>query len=954
MGRRLCIVCALGVVCVFPGAAQAAVADYLGKPVAAVRLTIEERETTDPALTQIVATEIGRPLSMAQVRESLTHLYSLGRFEGVSVDATLENGRVLLHYELSPIHSVTSIRFEGPSAAGVQRSALRRAITDRYGVTPQLTRTADMARTVEGVLADLGYLHPVVTSRAEISHDPDQAALVFAVDPKARTTIGTVDIVGTPSVPPAELRKKLRLATGTPYAREPLNARIEKYLTDRRKHGYYEARIVPAVAFADDDRVANVTLTVDPGPLVRVVFAGDPLGKDLQQAFVPIEREGSADEDLLEDASHRIEEHFRAQGYRDAAAPHTRQTSDNELLITFTIVKGPLYRVTEYEISGNSSVSLDEIVKQVRVDQPFVDARLDADITAIETAYRRAGYARVRAQPTTRFAASPQAPAIVPVSIALVVLEGPRTAINRIAIAGNASMDDATLRSEVRLEPGGPYVPSTALADRDRIQLKYQNAGYQNAAVEVMAEASADGTAADVTFRVNEGPRIFIDHVLIVGNVRTKTETIERELQIKPNEPFSLDKINESQRRLTALGLFRRARITEVGHGSETTRDLLVSIEEAPPTTIGYGAGVEARRAVLGADENGQARERYDVAPRALFEISRRNLFGRNRSASLFTSVSRSVRYSLTEYRAVATFREPRLFDTPADAFVNATLEQQHRSSFDFARRSLSANLQRRFDNPYSVIASYQLQRTRVFNLQPSEGDPNLIERAFPKYLLSSFSGTIIRDTRDDPVDAKSGNYFSGTGQLASEAIGSEFAFVKATLNGQMFRRVPHTNQVVFAGNARLGLARGYTSVVDPLGIEQKGPLPPSERFFAGGDTTQRAYALDQLGVRHTPPQEGDTINADGFAIGGNAILLFNGELRVPVTSSLGVVGFLDTGNVFANASDIAAKEFRTAIGSGVRYKSPVGPLRFDFGFNISPRPGEKRTAWFVNFGQAF
>lgn len=934
--------------------AGAAVTDYIGKPVAAVRITIEERETTDPALTQIVETVAGRPLSMAQVRETLTHLYSLGRFEGVRVDASLDNGRVILHYELSPIHPVAAIRFEGPDLPGIDTNILRRAITDRFGITPPLARVAEMAQVVEAALGDRGYLHAAAVPRADISHDPERATLVFNLTPNARTMIGEVEIAGTPTLPSDQLRRELGLFAGAPYQRDQLTTRIERVLATRRKRGYYEARIVPTIRLSDDDRLANLTLTVDPGPHVRVVFAGDPLPPAQQQAFVPIEREGSADEDLLEDSSHQIEEFFRAQGYRDAAAPYTRESANGELLITFTIRRGPLYRVAQYDVAGHTAVTLDELAARVRVGvgQPFVEARLDADVAAIQALYRQRGYATARAQPATRFA--PPEGGIVAVSISIGILEGPRTLVERVSFQGNTAVDDATLRPRISLQPDNPYVSSKTAEDRDAIQSLYQDRGYQNATVEALAQFNSDQTLAAVTYRIVEGPRVFVDHVLIVGNVKTRTETIERELQIKPGDPFSLSAITDSQRRLAALGLFRRARISEVGHGSETTRDLLVTIEEAPPTTIGYGAGVEGHRSVVGSDENGAARERFDIAPRALFEVSRRNLFGRNRSASLFTSVSRSVRYSLTEYRAVATFREPRLLDTAADAFITGTLEQQHRSSFDFARRSLSANAQRRFTGPYSAIGTYQLQRTRVFNQQVS-GDLNLIDRAFPQFLLSSFAGTLIRDSRDDQVDAKSGTFFSGTAQLASEALGSEFGFIKSSVTGQLFRRLPHTNQMVFAGNARLGLARGFTTVVDPAsGVERTGQLPASERFFAGGDTTQRGFAIDQLGVRHTPAEPNDTINEEGFATGGNALVLFNGELRAPVTSSIGVVGFVDTGNVFARAANIAFTEFRTAVGGGIRYKSPVGPLRFDIGVNVNNRPGDKRTAWFVNFGQAF
>ena len=142
-------------------------------------------------------------------------------------------------------------------------------------------------------------------------------------------------VAGTPMMSPEEFLDRIGLAVGDPYEPEELNTRIAGYVDARRARGYYQARVEQAVSFSDDDRVANLTLTVTPGPRVSVVFTGDPLPGDTRAELVPIEREGSADEDLLEDSSNRIEEYLRAQGYRDARAPHTRQEKDGELLITF-------------------------------------------------------------------------------------------------------------------------------------------------------------------------------------------------------------------------------------------------------------------------------------------------------------------------------------------------------------------------------------------------------------------------------------------------------------------------------------------------------------------------------------------------------------------------------------------------------------------------------------------
>ena len=939
-------------------------ADYLGKPIGSVRLVTEGRDTIDPVLTQVVSTVAGQPLSMLQVRETIAHLFSLGRFEGVSVDATLENGRVALRYELTPIHPVARIRFDGSlSVPGIDQGDLRRALADRYGVSPPLGRAADMTRILSDALRERGYLSATITPRPVLEHAPERATLVFTIDPGPRTTIGSVEIAGVPGVSQGELLSRLGVSAGAAYQRAALNGRIEKYIEERRSKGYYEAKILPVVRLSPDQRVADLTLTVIPGPRVRVVFSGDPLPSDRRAELVPVEREGSVDEDLLEDSSNRIEEYLRAQGYRDARAPHARAEANGELVISFAVTRGQQFRVASYEISGNASLPLSEFESSLRLHdgQPFAAAQLDADLQTIEDLYHRRGFAAARVSTAVEIVTQTPPPAQVPVSVRAVIVEGPGTTLDELTFAGNQALSEAALRSRVKLRRNVPYVPGQLAADRDAIQLAYQDLGYESASVEAQPVFSQNDTHVAVTFVIHEGPQVFVDHVLIVGNVRTSTSTIERELQVKAGDPFSLGAINESQRRLTALGLFRRTRITELRHGAETTRDLLVTIEEAPPTTVGYGGGVEVGQLVT-ADQGGTvAANRLDVAPRAFFQIGRRNVFGKNRSLNFFSSVAFHSQESSAnlEYTAIATYREPRIFDSAADAFVNATLEQQRRSSFSFSRRSLSADIARKVSRTVSITGSYQIQRTSVFDERLADDDPAkpLIDRLFSNVRLSSFSSSLIRDTRDDAVDPSRGEYASVSGQLAGRAIGSEIGLGKSFLTAQAFRTLPHTNRIVLAGSARVGLAAGFPrEVVDSLGNRAViRDLPQSERFYAGGDTTVRGFLLDQLGVRHTPADpEHDTIDSRGFAVGGNGLVILNAELRAPIAHGFGVVGFVDAGNVFAAVSEIDPGEFRSAVGSGVRYKSPFGPIRFDLGFKVHRQPGEALTAWFISFGQAF
>jgi outer membrane protein assembly factor BamA len=225
---------------------------------------------------------------------------------------------------------------------------------------------------------------------------------------------------------------------------------------------------------------------------------------------------------------------------------------------------------------------------------------------------------------------------------------------------------------------------------------------------------------------------------------------------------------------------------------------------------------------------------------------------------------------------------------------------------------------------------------------------------------------SVTRDTRDDPFGPGSGLFLSATGQVAARRIGSEVGLTKSTFTAQIFKTLPRTNRMVFAASARLGLAAAFARQVvrtDAAGQPVPGAdgqpivdvfeeVPASERFFAGGDTTVRGFILDQLG---TP----ETIDQDGFPIGGNGLSIFNAELRIPVRGGLGAVGFFDAGNVFARATDISLADLRGAVGVGIRYQSPVGPIRVDVGFKTTRReivPGvpEKLAVWHISLGQAF
>ena len=950
-----------------PAPARADVADYLGKTVTRVAIETEGRRVSDPVLLALLESPAGAPLRMRDVRASVAHLFSLGRFSDVVVYAAPTEGGVSLRYELVPIHPIERLVFNGlAGASGVDAGALRAVLVERFGASPAANRAEEMRALARLELRNRGYRRAAVAARVDVEHAAERASLVFDVVPGPRTTVSDVEVSGA-GMPPAEVARRLGLRPGVPFRPLLIETRTARIVDALKRLGHYDARVTLSPRFSEDEQTVAVAVVLAPGPKIRVEFAGDPLPADRRDDLVPVAREGAADEDLLEDSAQRIEEYLRAQGYRDATAAFTREGQGDDLVVRFTVSRGPLYRVARVTLTGNASLSAADLAaaRRVREGQVFSAAALTAEASAIQDLYARRGYASARAVPEAQPIEGGDAQQ-VPVAVRITVAENVRTVVSSLRVQGNTALAGSTLVEGLGLQPGQAFYPTQLALDQDAVQLRYANAGFRSATVSSSPGLSEDGARADVVFTVEEGPQTFVDHVLIVGNQRTRTETIRRELQLTTGDPLGLSAIAESQRRLATLGLFRRTRLTELGHGAETSRDLLVTVEEAPVTTIGYGGGLETKPVLRGsAAAGGIASEQLEFAPRAFFEVGRRNLFGKNRSVNLFTRVSFRPQnfngesastaaggYGFSEYRVIGTYREPRVRDTAADAFLTGTLEQQRRATFNFARRAFTAELLRRMTRQTSVTGNYQLQRTELFDERIAEADRLLVDRLFPQVRLSSFSLSAVRDARDDLIDPKSGTYLSANAQVAGRRIGSEVGYLKSYLTGQWFRLVPRLRDVVFASSLRVGLASGFprtATIVDPDGglrTETVRDLPASERFFAGGDTTVRGFALDQLGTA-------DTI-IGGFPKGGNALVIVNTELRLPVRGGLGLVGFFDTGNVFAKTRAIDFGAFRSSLGFGIRYKSPVGPIRLDVGFKANRRPGEDPTAVHISLGQAF
>lgn len=944
---------------------------FTGRNVAEVRLFSDGRPLDDDAVLDLVETRPGRPLSMRQVRESLVHLFSLGDFVDVRVGAAASPQGVRLRYDLVPFRGAGGVEVLDASGRSVAEAA--ELVRRRVGSVVSPERAGD----VVAVLAE--HYREAGRYAARIAPRPPDAdgRLVIDVDPGPAARVERIEVRGGEPARRRVVLDRLNLREGAVYDPADVERRLAEYEEEVRSQRFYAARFSQSAAPGPDGRSVAVTLDVRFGSRVAIRFEGDPVPDARVDELVPVAREGSIDEDLLEDSGLRIRDHLRALGYRDARVTHRRVAEPEQLSIVFAVERGSRYVVADVEFTGQRVLSATELAGlfDVPAGAPLVMDRVDAAAAAVRAAYGQRGHRGVEVR--REFVEAPPSaggggPETVPVRVLVHVVEGPATTVAAVAFEGVTAFSAADLADTAGVRPGAPFHAPRIRAAAAAVLRRYHDEGYEAAQVDVAPRFDASGETVEVAFRVREGPQIVVDHVLVVGNRQIAASTIRRELALRPGEPLGLDEIDETRRRLTALGIFRRVELREFSHGAADRRDVVVIVEEAPATRVGYGGGLEASQR-LRAVAGGAAAEQTEFAPRGFFEIGRRNLWGKNRSVDLYTRFSLWPRrgpaaevsrtdLGFNEYRFLLNFREPRAFGQSGDLFVSGFAEQVIRPSFDLISRGVNTELRRTIGAAMTGRLGHTYGVNRLANEQLRAEDRPLVDRLFPEVTLSTVSLGLVRDTRTDPLEPAGGTLLAVDVEASSRLIGSAVGFAKTVLQGFYYRRLPR--EAVFAAGARLGLARSFTTTfaepTTPAAPDDGMPglrrvaqrtLPASERFFAGGDSTVRGFALDRLG-------DESTIGANGFPTGGNAMVVLNSELRAPVFGPLQVVGFLDAGNVIDRVSNFDLRRIRGAAGFGVRYRSPIGPIRVDLGFKLDRREfagqRERLTALHVSIGQAF
>ena len=844
-------------------------------------------------------------ISPASVRAAIQALYEKGRYASIEVDATpAPDGGTRLSFRVRAPHFFSTIRLE---PADLLERPLSSYLDLPYGERFSRTEVDRIVERISEQLRAEGYLQARIEPSYEFGKETRLASVLITASVARRAQIQEVRFEGgTQTFGAEELQSFFGVRPGSSFSADALQSGIANIRSEFAELGFLNTNVTLDDVYDGETNFLAMNVVIEPGPFTYVEVRGHEISdKDIRK-LVPIYEEGSLDPDLIEEGLAAILEHMYQSGYFEATVRYELIAAplDNAFQVNYDIEPGERHSIREVRIEGNEFFDDAFLAGRIAISQQGVFSRgvfsadlLDQAVATIERLYRGAGFEHTRVEPEYSIAETA-------ITVTLRVEEGRRIVIADISFVGNRVLDLTELAPLAALLPGFVYTPGAIANGRSAIIARYHGLGFPDVEVEPVVARRDDGNV-DVRFEIEEGTVYQIGRIFVAGNTRTRDRVVHRNSELLGGTPYDPGAILQAQQRLYATGLFNRVDIVTLQRETSDRRDLLIQVEDAGPLLLTYGIGAQDREGVRGT-----------------VEISHTNLFGLDRSISV------RMRGSKREQRFQTTFGEPRLFNREIDGFASLFVERTQQRTYDANTVNVSLQSLKRLGNRDSLLFSASFETVNLQDIRV-----NRLARKFPDevgtFQIAKVGASYIRDTRNDPINPGRGDFITGSFHLANHTLGSELDFTSLFLQGSLYRPA---KQAVIAASARFGWNQPYGKT---------DGIPITERYFAGGSTTLRAIDFDKAGP------EG----------GGNALAIANLEYRFPIPfllAGLGGAAFYDTGTVFQQISDFNFGDFTHTLGFGIRYQTPLGSIRVDFGFNINKQPDEPRNKVFFTLGHAF
>ena len=949
------------------------IAPYLGLAIDQIELPGVPPEEA-AALLAATPLKIGEPLTREALHDAMQALFATGRFSDIQAEADrTETTGVRLRFLTVTNFFVGMLTIEGVSnnpSANQLASVTRLQLGELY--SPE---KLDHARAgIQRVMEENGFHRSKVTISEQRDEQQHQLNLTFHVVRGPRALVGEITLEGDAGYSIAELKEIAKLHSGDPVA----SNRITRALQRIRRRYQKQDRLLAQVSAADrtyrsERNTVDYIFKVDRGPVVEIAADGFKLSQRVLHRLVPIYEEGAVDDDLLNEGRRNIENHLQTLGYFEATVSVSQHTAldGKNLQVVYAVNPGDRHKLAAIRISGNRYFS-DELIRSRMQDQAagrlfshgrYSEVLLEEDVRRIQDLYRASGFrqAEVSSRLVAKYQGDPSK-----LAVAIVVKEGPQTRVAWVRIEGTYTLPQEQL-PEISTAEGQGFDESSLADDRDTILSKYFDNGFPNATVDVAyvtVPSPDDFPRVGVTFSIHEGEQFFVDQVFLDGLHYTRAGVARREMRVQPGAPLSQQDMLESQRRLYDLGLFKQVDTAiQNPDGTEARKNVLVTAREAERYTFDYGVGFEFQtgQPTVGAT---QPLGETGVSPMVSFGVSRLNMGGRHQTLTMKATVGRLQQRGLISYdipkllnRDSLRFSATALYDNTVDVttFTSQRLEgtlQVLQTLYKVQDRELTT-LAYRFS--YRRVEASNVEVTS--NLIPLLSAPTRV--GIPNFLY-------IRNRRDNDLESTRGNYTTVEGGVASSYFGSEADFSRVLAKNStyhtFFRNRSTGQGFVFARSTTVGIENrfGSTVLLDPAQAVPPGQtlIPLPERFYSGGGNSNRGFGLNQAGPRDP---------FTGYPVGGSAVFLNSLEMRFPnvmvpyLQDNVGFTIFHDMGNVFARPQEMLPSLGRFhqpdeslcfhesthercnynyashAIGLGVRYQTPIGPLRFDFGYNLNP-----------------
>jgi outer membrane protein insertion porin family len=952
-------------------ATEQLLSSYEGQNVTSIEIAGQPKQDVTQ-FAPLFVQHAGEPFSRQKVEQTITAIEKAGEFADIQLQVNPEADGVQVL--LVPEPAVYFGLFKFPGAQRFNYSRLLQAANYPPGAP---FNQYDIQRDEQSLLTFFrqeGFFQVAIHPEVQVESGHAIANVLFHVDLKRQASFGTIEFSGLPTSGSEELTKHLRsllvrfrgaaIRTGKRYHRTTLT-RATAYLQSKlEKEGRLAAQVKLAGAEYDaDTNRADIHFDVKLGPVVHVQIEGAHLWSWNRKSLLPIYQGVGVDAELVQEGEQALASHFQSKGFFDVKVSSQFQQQSIADTVTYQIDKGKRHRVVDVALSGNSHLPPSELRPHLAVEKghflsagKYSQQLVHTSVENLSAVYESEGFSSVHVTPKITTAQGN-------IKVLFEIDEGPRDIVKLLKIEGDSTLSQAKFAPKgLKLEPGRPYSAKLVQADRASIVASYLELGYLTASFRETAtvESKADPHSINVVYHIYEGPQVFTGDVLTLGRQHTQQQLIDRDIaSVQAGKPLTETQLLSSESKLyDHIGAFDWAEVDpERQITTQTKEDVLVKVHEAARNQITYGFGFEVinrggsvpsgtvalpNLPPIGLPSGFTTDEKTFYGPRGTFQYTRNNLGGNGSSLS-FTAFAGRL-----DQRGAVYYIDPTF------------LWSQWKTTASF-----SAEIDE--ENPIfsseEVLASYQFQRfvdkkkVDTLFLRYSFGKTDLTRVEIPALVptqdrdvrLSAVSANLTHDTRDNPQDQHKGVFDTLELDLNSTKLGASVDFAKLTAQSAYYRQI--FDKIVWANSIRVGMAQSYGGSFVPL----------SEEFFTGGGNTLRGFPLDSAGPQHEVPVCSSGSSTDCTLIqvptGGNELLILNSELRIPlpIKKGLGLVTFYDGGNVFP---DVGFHDFTSLysnnVGLGLRYATPVGPVRVDIGRNLNPVPGISATQYFISIGQAF